>query len=310
MKRTLPNFCEFMENYLPGRPTTMAALNKGLDPFDDREVKRGIEVEKEHTKDDEIAKQIALDHLKEKPDYYAKLRKVEGPKKESIDEIIKLDLNSPKWIGPPTGLEKSMAARGEKPFVSTSHKASTSFRQGLKVNKTGSGPLITKVQNVNLNPTEVRGMARQYGTSDAEAAETAVAHELGHMKDQHTGKLDASKVAQRKHFDKGEKFKMEKERFKDELRANRQGENLLKIHGRPPMHKGLKKGTIASYHAGALETNVLDKTINALTKLSQGQEPSPNEFRQGDKAMRQHISYRDRLTRQGIQVPKVPRPPK
>jgi hypothetical protein len=65
------------EAHLPGRPTTTKALDKKLVGFDDREVHRGIEVEKEHTTDSEVAKQIALDHLKEKPNYYAKLRKVE-----------------------------------------------------------------------------------------------------------------------------------------------------------------------------------------------------------------------------------------
>lgn len=37
----------------------------------------GIEVEKEHTDDEEIAKRIALDHLKEFPDYYTRLKKME-----------------------------------------------------------------------------------------------------------------------------------------------------------------------------------------------------------------------------------------
>lgn len=41
------------------------------------ELKMGIEVEKEHTNDVELAKQIALDHLKEVPDYYTRLKKME-----------------------------------------------------------------------------------------------------------------------------------------------------------------------------------------------------------------------------------------
>lgn len=35
----------------------------------------GIEVEKEHTDDEDKARTIALDHLDEKPDYYTKLKK-------------------------------------------------------------------------------------------------------------------------------------------------------------------------------------------------------------------------------------------
>ena len=35
----------------------------------------GIQVEKEHTEDEDKARTIALDHLDEKPDYYTKLKK-------------------------------------------------------------------------------------------------------------------------------------------------------------------------------------------------------------------------------------------
>ncbi len=41
------------------------------------ELKSGIEVEKEHTKDDKMAERIALDHLAEIPDYYTRLKKME-----------------------------------------------------------------------------------------------------------------------------------------------------------------------------------------------------------------------------------------
>ena len=46
---------------------------KDVDPG---ELKRGIEVEKEHTESAEEAKQIALDHLAEDPKYYTKLKKI------------------------------------------------------------------------------------------------------------------------------------------------------------------------------------------------------------------------------------------
>ena len=41
------------------------------------QLKKGIAVEYEHTKDKDVAKEIALDHLLELPDYYDKLEKVE-----------------------------------------------------------------------------------------------------------------------------------------------------------------------------------------------------------------------------------------
>ena len=42
-----------------------------------KQLTKGIKVEKEHTTDTSVAKEIALDHLAEKPDYYDRLAKVE-----------------------------------------------------------------------------------------------------------------------------------------------------------------------------------------------------------------------------------------
>ncbi len=42
-----------------------------------KELKKGIDVEYEHTKDAKKAREIALDHLLELPDYYTKLHKME-----------------------------------------------------------------------------------------------------------------------------------------------------------------------------------------------------------------------------------------
>lgn len=45
--------------------------------FDLEQLKKGIEVEKEHTNDPDIALKIAMDHLFEIPDYYDRLEKME-----------------------------------------------------------------------------------------------------------------------------------------------------------------------------------------------------------------------------------------
>ena len=42
------------------------------------QVKKGIQVELEHTKDKVKAEEIALDHITEMPDYYDKLKKMEN----------------------------------------------------------------------------------------------------------------------------------------------------------------------------------------------------------------------------------------
>jgi len=41
-----------------------------------QELKRGIKTEKEHTDDEKVASEIALDHMGEHPDYYTKLKKI------------------------------------------------------------------------------------------------------------------------------------------------------------------------------------------------------------------------------------------
>lgn len=42
-----------------------------------RQMRKGIDVEMEHTNDPEIAREIAMDHLMEDPAYYDKLEKIE-----------------------------------------------------------------------------------------------------------------------------------------------------------------------------------------------------------------------------------------
>jgi hypothetical protein len=42
-----------------------------------KELDMGLSVEKEHTKDENTAKKIAMDHLFEDPEYYTKLSKIE-----------------------------------------------------------------------------------------------------------------------------------------------------------------------------------------------------------------------------------------
>ena len=56
------------------------AYKKNLNPdnVDQSELAMGIEVEYEHSSDKKIATRIALAHLKELPDYYTRLKKMEA----------------------------------------------------------------------------------------------------------------------------------------------------------------------------------------------------------------------------------------
>lgn len=47
------------------------------DQFDQEQLQKGIEIEKEHTDDPLVAKMIAKDHLSEIPDYYSRLHDME-----------------------------------------------------------------------------------------------------------------------------------------------------------------------------------------------------------------------------------------
>lgn len=46
-----------------------------FEKYDREQLKKGLEVEKEHTDDPKVALKIAMDHLKEDPKYYDKLQK-------------------------------------------------------------------------------------------------------------------------------------------------------------------------------------------------------------------------------------------
>lgn len=60
---------------------------EGKDPseFDQDELEKGIKVEREHTDDDDLAEEIASDHLAEFPNYYEELEKMETKLKKQKD---------------------------------------------------------------------------------------------------------------------------------------------------------------------------------------------------------------------------------
>jgi len=78
--RTFNQFL-FEKEYLPSvktyTPSEIAKKHKVSEKDILLQLKKGIEVEKEHTTDVKVAREIALDHLWEFPDYYDRLEKVE-----------------------------------------------------------------------------------------------------------------------------------------------------------------------------------------------------------------------------------------
>ena len=69
--------------------------------FDLDQLKKGMEVEKEHTNNPEVAEEIAKDHLKEDPKYYDKLAKMEAePKEEAMMDNEENPLDTPEDKNP------------------------------------------------------------------------------------------------------------------------------------------------------------------------------------------------------------------
>lgn len=61
------------EDTMPGG----LADDKSPEDFDPEALRKGIEVEMEHTDDRQVAQEIAMDHLAEDPEYYDKLEIME-----------------------------------------------------------------------------------------------------------------------------------------------------------------------------------------------------------------------------------------
>ena len=67
-----------LDKVTPSVETIAKKHGKSVD-YIEQQLKAGMKVESEHTTHEDTAREIALDHLNEKPDYYVKLSKyVEG----------------------------------------------------------------------------------------------------------------------------------------------------------------------------------------------------------------------------------------
>jgi hypothetical protein len=102
-----------------------------------KQLEKGIEIEKEHTKDDKVAEKIALAHIDERPDYYIQINKLEKKPVEKVDEVKEPtgDLKDACWTGyvaigtkmkngkrVPNCVPKSEAYKGAKKIVENAFK--------------------------------------------------------------------------------------------------------------------------------------------------------------------------------------------
>jgi hypothetical protein len=102
-----------------------------------KQLEKGIQVEKEHTKDEKTAEKIALAHLDERPDYYVQIDKLEKKPVEKVAEVKEPtgDLKDACWTGyvavgtkmkngkrVPNCVPKSEAYKGAKAIVENAFK--------------------------------------------------------------------------------------------------------------------------------------------------------------------------------------------
>lgn len=78
----MKSFKKFLDKPTPS--VNSIAKRHGVSPeYISAQLAAGIEHEKEHTSHKDVAKEIALDHIGEKPDYYQKLKKIEEAERSS-----------------------------------------------------------------------------------------------------------------------------------------------------------------------------------------------------------------------------------
>lgn len=81
---------EYLMRKSKGKEAQLAHAHDSGGNLNEASIRRGMKVEMEHTKDQATARQIAIDHIRERPDYYEKLEAVE--KKAAIDYFVELNL--------------------------------------------------------------------------------------------------------------------------------------------------------------------------------------------------------------------------
>jgi hypothetical protein len=102
-----------------------------------KQLEKGIEIEKEHTKDEKVAEKIALAHIDERPDYYVQIDKLEKKPVEKVAEVKEPtgDLKDACWTGyvaigtkmkngkrVPNCVPKSEAYKGARAIVENAFK--------------------------------------------------------------------------------------------------------------------------------------------------------------------------------------------
>lgn len=147
-----------------------------------------------------------------------------------------------KWIGPPTDIEKEHFKKTGTKFPV--HVVPSPHREHVAKMDPGRNDKGQKIGGpIHLNPYGMRYTADHHRLAkepENEVFRNIIAHEIGHHID----------------FNKGPKGKylasyQPQHLFRTELRANREGENLARSYGLPPLNKKVRRHNADNAHASA-----------------------------------------------------------
>lgn len=132
------------------------------------ELERGIRIEQEHTTDKKAAREIALDHLAERPDYYTMLIKAEkSPIKESMDfNAGKLDKD--RLEGYPEGVWSGVLGKELYYDFSKPPWNDPKYGGGPNQDEPPFNPRYAPEENMNVSNHSADLIAQELGFSDAD----------------------------------------------------------------------------------------------------------------------------------------------
>lgn len=126
-----------------------------------KQLQKGIKVELEHTNDEKVAKEIAMDHLFEDPNYYDKLKKIEATEATSTSSSGQYSTpafvakNSKNWRGG----KKPLFPGGK--FVKVKEKC-----KKFPYCNQGDINALKLTENKNIIENTIKKIAKKYGVTE------------------------------------------------------------------------------------------------------------------------------------------------
>jgi hypothetical protein len=122
--------------------------------FIQKQLDMGEPIEHEHTKDHDLAMDIALQHLDEIPDYYTRLKKMEADAKKSVSEDLR------KWFG--TGGEGGVGGGGWDRYNTKGERIGKCAREPGE----GKPKCLSKEKAAKMSKSEIAASVRRKRRED------------------------------------------------------------------------------------------------------------------------------------------------